>query len=51
MTPVKRWLIDKSAYVRLGSAELSGLTVLHLDKDFALIAVVTGQAVEPLSMP
>jgi predicted nucleic acid-binding protein len=30
------------------AAELSGLTVLHLDKDFDLIADVTGQPVEPL---
>jgi predicted nucleic acid-binding protein len=29
-------------------AERSGLTVLHLDKDFDLIAVVTGQSVERL---
>ncbi len=30
------------------TAELSGLTVLHLDKDFDLIADVTGQPVERL---
>jgi hypothetical protein len=30
------------------AAELGGLTVLHLDKDFDLIAEVTGQAVERL---
>jgi len=29
-------------------AERSGLTVLHLDKDFDLIAEVTGQSVERL---
>lgn len=29
-------------------AELSGLTVLHLDKDFDLIADITGQPVERL---
>ena len=29
-------------------AELAGLIVLHLDKDFELIADVTGQAVERL---
>jgi predicted nucleic acid-binding protein len=29
-------------------AECSGLTVLHLDKDFDLIADVTGQPVERL---
>lgn len=33
------------------AAELGGLTVLHLDKDFELIADVTGQPVERLSMP
>jgi predicted nucleic acid-binding protein len=30
------------------AAELAGLTVLHLDKDFELIADVTGQPVERL---
>ena len=29
-------------------AELAGLTVLHLDEDFELIAEVTGQPVERL---
>lgn len=33
------------------TAELSGLTVLHLDKDFRLIADVTGQPVEQLPLP
>jgi predicted nucleic acid-binding protein len=32
------------------AAELAGLTVLHLDKDFELIAGVTGQRVERLSV-
>jgi predicted nucleic acid-binding protein len=32
------------------TAELAGLTVLHLDKDFEVIAQVTGQSVERLSM-
>lgn len=32
-------------------AELAGLIVLHLDKDFELIADVTGQAVERLRPP
>lgn len=31
------------------TAELAGLTVLHLDKDFEIIAAVTGQTVERLS--
>jgi predicted nucleic acid-binding protein len=31
------------------TAELAGLTVLHLDKDFELIAAITGQHVERLS--
>ena len=31
------------------TAELAGLTVLYLDKDFDVIAAVTGQAVERLS--
>jgi len=33
------------------TAELAGLTVLHVDKDFDLIAAVTGQGVEQLRMP
>lgn len=32
------------------TAELADLTVLHLDKDFDLIAAVTGQAVERLAI-
>jgi predicted nucleic acid-binding protein len=32
------------------TAELAGLTVLHLDKDFDVIARVTGQPVERLNM-
>ena len=32
-------------------AELAQLTVLHVDKDFELIAEVTGQPVERLSQP
>jgi predicted nucleic acid-binding protein len=32
------------------AAEQAGLTLLHLDKDFELIAVATGQAVERLRM-
>jgi predicted nucleic acid-binding protein len=31
------------------TAELAGLTVLHLDKDFEIIADITGQPVERLS--
>ncbi len=31
-------------------AELADLTVLHIDKDFELIAEVTGQAVERLQL-
>jgi hypothetical protein len=31
------------------TAELAGLTVLHLDKDFELIATVTGQPTEQLA--
>ena len=31
------------------TAELTGLTVLHLDKDFDLIAEVTGQPMERLT--
>jgi predicted nucleic acid-binding protein len=30
------------------TAELSGLTVLHLDKDFDVIAEITGQPLERL---
>jgi predicted nucleic acid-binding protein len=32
------------------TAELAGLTVLHLDKDFEVIAEITGQPVERLNM-
>ena len=32
------------------TAELTGLTILHLDKDFEVIARVTGQPIERLSM-
>ncbi len=32
------------------TAELAGLTVLHLDKDFELIAQLTGQPVERLDL-
>jgi predicted nucleic acid-binding protein len=32
-------------------AELAGLTVLHVDEDFELIAGVTGQPVERLRLP
>jgi predicted nucleic acid-binding protein len=32
------------------AAELAGLTVLHLDKDFDLIAEITGQPIERLNM-
>lgn len=33
------------------TAELAGYTVLHLDKDFELIAGVTGQPLERLEVP
>lgn len=33
------------------TAELAGYTVLHLDKDFELIAAVTGQPLERLAVP
>lgn len=33
------------------TAELGGLTVLHADKDFDLIAALTGQSVERLDLP
>jgi predicted nucleic acid-binding protein len=32
------------------AAELAGLTVLHVDKDFEVIAEITGQAVERLDL-
>ena len=32
------------------TGELAGLTVLHLDKDFDLIAEITGQPVERLNV-
>jgi predicted nucleic acid-binding protein len=33
------------------TAELAGLTVLHLDKDFDVIAEITGQPAERLNIP
>jgi predicted nucleic acid-binding protein len=36
--------------ITAATAELAGLTVLHLDKDFDLIAEITGQPVERLNM-
>ena len=33
------------------AAELAQLTVLHIDKDYDLIASITGQPVERLSQP
>jgi hypothetical protein len=33
------------------TAELAGLTVLHLDKDFEVIAQITGQPLERLAAP
>jgi len=33
------------------TAELAGLTVLHLDKDFDLIGEITGQPMERLNQP
>jgi predicted nucleic acid-binding protein len=33
------------------TAELAGLTVLYLDKDFGVIAEITGQPVERLNVP
>lgn len=33
------------------TAELAGLTLLHLDKDFELIAEITGQPIERLNLP
>jgi predicted nucleic acid-binding protein len=33
------------------TAELAGLTILHLDKDFDVIAQITGQPTERLAMP
>jgi predicted nucleic acid-binding protein len=33
------------------TAELGGLTVLHFDKDYDLIAEITGQSVERLRIP
>lgn len=33
------------------TAELAGLTVLHVDKDYELIAGITGQPIERLALP
>jgi predicted nucleic acid-binding protein len=37
--------------ITAATAELAGLTVLHLDKDFEVIAEITDQPVEHLTMP
>jgi len=37
-------------FIIAATAELAGLTVLHLDKDFDVIAEITGQPVERLNM-
>jgi predicted nucleic acid-binding protein len=54
---VQELLVDRGQHVAPGvidlfiaaTAELAGLTVLHVDRDFELIAEVTGQPVERLS--
>ncbi len=33
------------------AAELAGLVVLHVDRDFELIAIITGQPTERLRLP
>ena len=33
------------------TAELAGLTVLHMDKDFEIIAEITGQPLEQVRVP
>ena len=53
---VQRLLASKGRYrapsipdlLIAATAELAGLTVLHLDKDFALVSKLTGQPVERL---
>jgi predicted nucleic acid-binding protein len=37
------------ALIIAATAELAGLTILHLDKDFEVIAAITGQPVERLT--
>jgi predicted nucleic acid-binding protein len=32
------------------TAELAGMTILHLDKDFEIIAAITGQPLERLNI-
>lgn len=34
----------------IAAAELAGLTVLHFDKDFEVIADITGQSLERLNV-
>jgi hypothetical protein len=43
---VTSWLVDKSALVRLAAR----LSLLHLDKAFDLIAEITGQPLERLTV-
>jgi hypothetical protein len=42
-------VVERSILVA-ATAELAGLTVLHLDKGFDLIAEITGQPMERLNM-
>ncbi len=37
-------------HIVAATAELAGLTILHLDKDFELIAAITGQPTERLAL-
>jgi len=38
------------ALIIAATAELAGLTVLHMDKDFEIIAAITGQPLERLNI-
>jgi len=49
-TPPGRTRPSRRGLIIAATAELAGLTVLHLDKDFEAIADITGQSVERLSV-
>ncbi len=46
----RSWEVNPDLLIA-ATAELAGLTVLHVDKDFEIIAQITGQRVERLKVP
>ncbi len=46
----QHWAPSIPDLIIAATAELAGLTVLHLDKDFEIIASITGQPLEHLNI-